>query len=248
MARKGGNLVGILDVHILQAERLPNRSTLGAQDVYAKVLCGDRDPLGRVALTTRAIKGGGTDPVFDQRLQVGIPERATEVKCEVWFASHHRGTTEDQLLAFVYIPIRDALEKQGEQDFSLTTVDNEGRAIPSVRDPAKMDLIQALRDVAEVDRLVGSSSSSKRLRSQSGPLRMGGAESAAGLAAESAGLAAESAGLAAESAATAGSAGSDTSSAVEAVAAGGAAASACAGSGPEPAGPGQRRLRYRASP
>ncbi|CAI5504754.1 unnamed protein product [Closterium sp. Naga37s-1] len=185
MARKGGQLVGILDVHILQAERLPNRSTLGAQDVYAKVLCGDRDPLGRVALTTRAIKGGGTDPVFDQRLQVGIPERATE----------------------------------------------------GVRDPAKMDLIQALRDVAEVDRLVGSSSS-KRLRSRSGPLRMGDAESA--------GLAAESAGPVAESAATAGSAGSDTSSAVEAVTAGGGAASASAGSGPEPAGPGQRRLRYRA--
>ena len=38
--------------------------------------------------------------------QVAVPERETELKCEIWMASHHRGTAEDQLLGFVNINIK----------------------------------------------------------------------------------------------------------------------------------------------
>ncbi|CAI5474230.1 unnamed protein product [Closterium sp. Yama58-4] len=133
MARKVSQVAGILDIHIIQAEGLRELCDYGPQDVYARVLCGERDDIGRVALTTKTIKSGGNNPIFNQRLQVGVPERETEVKCEIWMASHHRGTTDDQLLGFIQIPIRDIMErgKAGEQEFYLRAFDEVGNLFAS---------------------------------------------------------------------------------------------------------------------
>ncbi|CAI5467045.1 unnamed protein product [Closterium sp. Yama58-4] len=126
-------VAGILDIHIIQAEGLRELCDYGPQDVYARVLCGERDDIGRVALTTKTIKSGGNNPIFNQRLQVGVPERETEVKCEIWMASHHRGTTDDQLLGFIQIPIRDIMErgKAGVQEFYLRAFDEVGNLFAS---------------------------------------------------------------------------------------------------------------------
>lgn len=70
MARKAIHVAGILDVHIIQADGLANVSTYGPQDVYAKILAGERGSLGQIALHTRTIKSGGSNPIFNQRLQV----------------------------------------------------------------------------------------------------------------------------------------------------------------------------------
>ena len=73
MTRKLTQVAGILDVHIIQAEGLPNICPYGPQDVYAKVLCGDRDAAGgRVALVTKTVKGGGSQPIINQRLQARL--------------------------------------------------------------------------------------------------------------------------------------------------------------------------------
>eukprot|EP00850_Spirogloea_muscicola_P012347 SM000079S22465 [mRNA] locus=s79:319765:321847:- [translate_table: standard] len=102
-----GRVSGILDVHVHQASGLHGDRALGDEDVYAKFLCGETDPLSPVALHTRVVRGGGSSPIFNQKLQVGVPEGEDHVRCEVWAASHNRGSADDALVGAAKIPIRD---------------------------------------------------------------------------------------------------------------------------------------------
>eukprot|EP00850_Spirogloea_muscicola_P005225 SM000023S07681 [mRNA] locus=s23:869273:871592:- [translate_table: standard] len=107
----GGNeavprVVGILDVLLHGARGLRNISPLGPQDVYVKLLHGAAGgAAGPVALLTRTIRRGGSNPNFNQCLQVAVVGGEAEVRCEVWVSSHHRGSFEDRLLGAVAIPI-----------------------------------------------------------------------------------------------------------------------------------------------
>eukprot|EP00850_Spirogloea_muscicola_P006933 SM000034S12687 [mRNA] locus=s34:270930:273281:+ [translate_table: standard] len=99
-------VVGILDVLLHGARGLRNISPLGPQDVYVKLLHGAAGgAAGPVALLTRTIRRGGSNPTFNQCLQVAVVGGEAEVRCEVWVSSHHRGSFEDRLLGAVAIPI-----------------------------------------------------------------------------------------------------------------------------------------------
>eukprot|EP00850_Spirogloea_muscicola_P024868 SM001667S02654 [mRNA] locus=s1667:1123:2013:+ [translate_table: standard] len=62
------------------------------------------DCAASAAAATRTVKKGGTRPVFDQSLQIGVPEGEQTLLCEV-FMAQVKGR--DQLLGWAKIPVRD---------------------------------------------------------------------------------------------------------------------------------------------
>jgi len=124
-------VVGILDVTLLQASGIPNKSMYGPQDVYAKILC-EPEKQSRVSLHTKTVKGGGVTPILNQRLQVGIPDGLLEFRCELWMASHNRGTVADERLAVTRIRLEDILSgcaKDKPLEFPL--VESETSSTPA---------------------------------------------------------------------------------------------------------------------
>eukprot|EP00897_Mesotaenium_endlicherianum_P009863 jgi/Mesen1/8905/ME000539S08180 len=99
------HIAGILDVHVIQAEGLEMPCLYGSNDIYANFSCGENHRLNRMSLRTRTVKGGGSNPVFNQRLQIGIPIGNVEVKCELWMAGYNRGAADDKLLGYAPIHV-----------------------------------------------------------------------------------------------------------------------------------------------
>ncbi|CAI9088286.1 OLC1v1022580C1 [Oldenlandia corymbosa var. corymbosa] len=114
--------VGVLDVYIHQARDIHNICIYHKQDVYAK-LCLTSDPENTVS--TKIINGGGKNPIFNEKLRLGVRTVDTSLKCEIWMLSRVRNYLEDQLLGFALVPMSDVIVKDGklEKEFSLSSTD-----------------------------------------------------------------------------------------------------------------------------
>ncbi|CAI5503198.1 unnamed protein product [Closterium sp. Naga37s-1] len=101
-------MAGILDVHVHYAAGLPSLCDYGEQDVYVRFLFGELDPLSGAVLQTRTVRKGGTRPIFDQSLQVGVPSGEQRLRCEV-FMSQPRGR--DQLLGAANVSLEEIISR-----------------------------------------------------------------------------------------------------------------------------------------
>ncbi|XP_076911826.1 uncharacterized protein LOC143569919 [Bidens hawaiensis] len=114
--------LGVLDVHIHQARDIQNICIYHKQDVYAKI-CITSNP--DISVTTQTVNGGGQNPIFNETLQVLVPNTDSLIKCEIYMLSRVRNYLEDQLLGFVLIPFSEIIIKNGklEKEFTLSSTD-----------------------------------------------------------------------------------------------------------------------------
>ncbi|CAN4103639.1 unnamed protein product [Withania somnifera] len=122
LIRSGEGFIGVLDVHVHQANDIHNICIYHKQDVYAKVSLTSNP---EEAVSTDTINGGGQNPVFDQNLRLSVKTIETSVRCEIWMMSRVKNYLQDQLLGFTLVPLCDVLAENGklEQEFTLSSSD-----------------------------------------------------------------------------------------------------------------------------